>query len=163
AARSRAAFAERFPDVAAALTTTTIQSSLTLDGDAPVNVRLGDRAIYGGDARAQSAEQVDAFMAQPMRFLMESPSNAGLMSDVCIGLKRGLEGRLRDVGAAEISREPVDAPTFLVVFGVGLGYHLEALIRRTAARWIIVVEPITELFEHSFHAVDWQALFEAAE
>src|SRR5690242_9889623 len=102
-------------------------------------------------------------MAQPTRFLMESPTNAGLMSEVCIGLKRGLERSLHEMGAAEISRDPVDAPTFLIVFGVGLGYHLEALIRRTAARWIIIVEPITELIEHSFRAIDWQAIFEEVE
>jgi hypothetical protein len=163
AARSRAAFAERFPEIAAALTASTLPSSLVFEGDVPVNVILGDRAVYGGDARAQSAEQVDAFMAQPMRFLMESPSNAGLMSEVCIGLKRGLERTLHEAGATEMSREPVGAPTFLVVFGVGLGYHLEALIRRTAARWVIIVEPIAELIDYSFQAVEWQTLFDEVE
>ena len=44
---------------------------------------------------------------------------------------------------------PIDSPTFLVVFGLGLGHHLEELARRTKARWLILVEPIVEFFEHS--------------
>jgi hypothetical protein len=163
AARSRAAFAERFPTIIAAMPAEAAQSTLVVEGGAPIDILIGEQRIYGGDARAQVAGQIDAFMAKPLRLLMEAPQDAGLVSEICIGLKLAMERVLTEAGAAEISRAPVSAPTFLVVFGIGLGYHLEELVRRTGARWIIVVEPFAELIGHSFRAIDWDGLLARVE
>ena len=76
-------------------------------------------------------------MARPPRLLMEAPQDAGLVSEICIELKLAMERVLAEATASEISRAPISAPTFLIVFGIGLGYHLEELVRRTRARWII--------------------------
>ena len=157
AARSRAAFAERFPAVMSALAETEPQCTLIAEGGVPTDIAIGDRHIYGADARRTSAEQVRAFMQKPLRLIMEVPEAAGLVSPICIGLKQALERTITDAGMGEISREPQGAPTFLVVFGVGLGYHIEELIRSTGARWVIIVEPFIEFFAHSFATVDWAA------
>jgi Glycosyltransferase Maf N-terminal domain/Protein of unknown function DUF115 len=74
-----------------------------------------------------------------------------------------MERALDEAGVREIARGPLAAPTFLVVFGLGLGYHLESLIRRTGARWVIIVEPFAEFINHSFHAIDWAALLDDIE
>jgi hypothetical protein len=160
AERSRLAFAGRFPQLADAIAAKSAQASLVLDGDVPVDILVGDRRIYGGDARQRSRGQIDEFMAKPLRLIMESPNAAGLVSEICIGLMLAMERTLAEAGVSELSRGPISAPTFLVVFGVGLGYHLEELIRRTGARWIIVVEPFLEFIGHSFTAVDWEAILE---
>ncbi len=158
ARRSRSAFARRFPQLADAIAAQSAQASLILDGDLPADILFGDRRIYGGDARQRSRAQVDEFMAKPLRLIMESPNAAGLVSEVCIGLVRAMERTLAEAGVSELSRGPVSAPTFLIIFGVGLGYHLEELIRRTGARWIIIVEPFLEFIGHSFTSVDWEGL-----
>ena len=158
AARSRAAFAERFPAVMSALAETEPQCTLIAEGGVPTDIAIGDRHIYGADARRTSAEQVRAFMQKPLRLIMEVPEAAGLVSPICIGLKQALERTITDAGMREISREPQGAPTFLVIFGVGLGYHIDELIRSTGARWIIIVEPFIEFFAHSFATVDWQQM-----
>lgn len=163
AARSCAAFAERFPEIAAALEQETAQSSIILDGEEPANILIGDRRIYGYSARRQSAEQVAAFMKKPLRLIMETPQSAGLMSEICIGLQLALQQTVEASGTTTIARGPLSAPTFLVVFGVGLGYHLAELVRATKARWVIIVEPFTEFIQHSFAAIDWRELLDEAE
>jgi hypothetical protein len=161
--RSRALFAERFPEVLAAIDREPPQSSIISDGGVPIDVLIGDRRAYDGDARQQAATQVDAFIAKPRRLIMETPDTAGLVSEICIGLKLAMERALHEAGAAEIARGPISAPTFLIVFGVGLGYHLEPLMRRTGARWLIVVEPFVEFIGHSFQAVDWRSMIDGIE
>ncbi|MGE5201486.1 MAG: motility associated factor glycosyltransferase family protein, partial [Acidobacteriota bacterium] len=61
-------------------------------------------------------------------------------------------------GLSEIERHPTGNPTFLVVFGIGLGHHLPRLARETKARWLILVEPSPGFIEHSFQALDWPEL-----
>ncbi len=158
AARSRAAFARRFPELAEAIAAQPAHASVVFDGEVPVDILTGDRRIYGGDARPRSAAQVDDFMAKPLRLIMESPKAAGLVSEICINLMHAMERTLGEAGVGELPRGPISAPTFLIVFGLGLGYHLEELIRRTGARWIIVVEPFLEFIGHSFNSIEWEAL-----
>jgi Glycosyltransferase Maf N-terminal domain/Protein of unknown function DUF115 len=161
--RSRAAFTQRFPQIITALDVQEPQSAAIFDGASPVDLMVGERQLYGGDARSQAGAQVEAFMAKPLRLIMETPNAAGLVSEICIGLKLAMDRSLVEERVSELSRGPLTAPTFLIVFGVGLGYHLEELIRRTGARWVVIVEPFVEFIGHSFGAVDWQALFERVE
>jgi hypothetical protein len=157
AAQSQAAFAQRFPAVAEAVAAHKPQTSVAIEDGAPVDLLIGDRRIYGRDARSYAGAQVDEFMAKPMRLIMDSPTSAGLVSEVCIDLMKAIIHSLAD---DELSLGPISTPTFLVVFGLGLGYHLEEVIRRTGVRWVIIVEPFLEFIGHSFAAIDWQAVFD---
>jgi hypothetical protein len=163
ALRSRAAFARRFPETAAAVEQGTPQSSVILEGAEPADIVVGDRHIYGVNACRQSAEQVAAFLKKPLRLIMETPQSAGLVSEICVNLLRAMQDTIENSGASTIARGPLSAPTFLIVFGVGLGYHLRELVRATKARWVIIVEPFTEFLRHSFAAIDWQELLDEAE
>jgi len=98
AGRSRSAFARQFPELAEAIAAQSAQASLVLDGDIPVDIVVGDRRIYGGDARQRSRGQIDEFMVKPLRLIMESPSAAGLVSEICIGLMHAMERTLAEAG-----------------------------------------------------------------
>jgi flagellin glycosyltransferase Maf-like protein/6-hydroxymethylpterin diphosphokinase MptE-like protein len=163
AVRSRAAFAERFPEIAASIDLTPPQSTVIRAGEEPDDIVIGDRHVYGGDARGRTAEQVATFMKKPLRLIMETPRSAGLVSEICIGLQWTLEDVIERSGTQEIARGPISAPTFLVILGVGLGHHLRALVRETKARWVIIVEPFTEFIAHSFDAIDWRQLLDEIE
>jgi hypothetical protein len=161
AKRSRALLAEKFPALAAqfAQQRSAASAAVIAAGEA-VDIRIGDQSLYGGDARGFAAAQVEAFLDKPLRLYMSSPDSAGLVSPVCIRLVKAMQEHLARDHGGEIALYPVGSPSFLVVFGLGLGHHLEALARRTEARWLILVEPIADFFEHSLHTVDWPALFE---
>jgi len=159
ASGSRAFFAARFPDVAARLERHgAFQSSVvTMDG-AAVDIRIGERSLYGGEASGFAAAQVAAYLEKPLRLFMRGPDSAGLVSPICIRAVKALQDHLNAESRNNIALYPVGSPSFLVVLGVGLGRHLEELARRTEARWLIVVEPTIEFFAHSFQSVDWRAL-----
>jgi len=156
AERSRAVLAETFPDLAGVIAQPTT-SSLVCENGEPVDVRIGEQRLYGGDARGFAATQLEPYLKKPLRLHMNSPDAAGLVSPICIRLVEALQDHLRAEGG-EITRYPVDSPCFLVVFGLGLGHHLEALARESKARWLILVEPFADFFAHSLETVDWGAL-----
>jgi Glycosyltransferase Maf N-terminal domain/6-hydroxymethylpterin diphosphokinase MptE-like len=164
AARSRAFFAARFPEAAARLARLgAFQSAVVAGPDGASDIRLDGRSLYGGDGGGFAAAQVAAYMDKPLRLFMNGPDSAGLVSPICIRLVEALQDHLGIESGGTVARYPDSHATFLVVLGVGLGHHLEALAQRTGARWLIVAEPTIEFFAHSFHAVDWRALVETFE
>lgn len=161
AAASRAAFAEHFPEIVEWLDRPgAVSSSLIEENGSIVDAMVNDTRLYNRDGRSYATRQVDEFMAKPLRLFMERPSQAGLVSPICIRLHDALGQLLVDRGHEEISSQVnEDSPHFLVVFGLGLGHHIEALVKRTNARWLIIAEPIADFIAHSFHTVDWAELF----
>jgi hypothetical protein len=160
AERSQAAFRQRFPEIAAAIDDAGGDSELVVEAGRAIDIVVGDRRIYGRDGRQLAHDQVAAFIAKPLRLIMEQPGAAGLVSPICVDLLDSLERVLEESGVGEIRREPDEASTFLVVLGVGLGHHLVELLRATRARWLIVVEPFVEFIEYSFSATDWAELLD---
>lgn len=161
ASDSRAAFAERFPKIVELLDRPgAVSSSLIEENGEAVDAMVNDARLYNGDARSFAAKQVDAFMEKPLRLFMDRPTHAGLVSPVCVQLHDELGAFLIEHGHDEISRQVSDdCPRYLVVFGLGLGHHIEDLVKRTKARWLIIAEPITDFIAHSLHTVDWPSLF----
>ncbi len=160
-AERRAFFAERFPEAAARLAQAGADQFTLVTKDAePVDIACDGRHMYGGDAPAFARAQIASYMEKPLRLFMNRLDNTGLVSPICIDLVSALSEQL--VGD-ELSTYPSESPCFLVVFGLGLGHHIEELARRCEARWLILVEPLAGFFEHSLRVVDWPklvALFE---
>jgi hypothetical protein len=161
AERAREFFARCFPDLLARLERAGPgASAVVVEGGEAVDIRVEDRHVYGGNARNFAAEQVAAYMANPLRLYMSRLNASGLVSPVCLRLVKAMHAHLHTEHNSEIATYPVDSPTCLVVFGVGLGHHLLELARRTEARWLIIAEPFLEFIQHSFHVVDWEELVE---
>jgi len=158
--RSRAAFVARFPEVMERLRTIPPIGSVVSEGGQAVDIVIGEKRVFGGDARRFAAEQVRAFMKRPLRLFMEEPSAAGLVSSICIRMVDAIRAEIEAAGIEEIRRHPSGNPTFLIVFGIGLGHHVMELVERTKPRWLILVEPSLEFVEHSFQALDWAALLQ---
>jgi hypothetical protein len=152
--RSRDAFAALFPSYATAAVSEQLRSSLVLRDGLAVDISSGGRPLYGGDAREIAAGQVREFLERPLRLVMDNFNEAGLLTPLCAKLVTLL---LNEMGDSE-QRMPNEKSTFLIVFGLGLGYHLNELIRSTPARWIIIVEPCREFIELSPDIIDWSEI-----
>lgn len=161
AARSREAFAKYFPQLMRSIEAagTAGVTSLTKDGEA-VDLVVDGKAVYGRNARLCAAEQIDEFMKKPLRFYMERLELSGVVTPVGKRLMEKLEKEFLGDATLEVSTHPSDSPTFLIVFGLGLGYHLQELASRTKARWLILIEPMLPFFEQSFGIVDWADLLD---
>lgn len=159
--RSRTAFAEHFPKAMALVERgSAVESSVAIENGEAIDILVGGKPIYGGDARRFAAGQVAAYMNKPLRFFIQRLDLSGIVTAVGHRLINVIEKGLRSDQFGACTSRPINNPTFLIVFGLGLGYHLEQLIRETEARWLIIVEPLPEFFEPSFHVVDWSALLE---
>jgi hypothetical protein len=152
--RSRDAFAVIAPSYAMAAVSEEVRSSLVVRDGLAVDVSLGGRPFYGGDARDIAARQVREFVERPLRLVMDSFNEAGLLTPLCAQLVSRLLAEMR--GSEQLM--PNEKSTFLVVFGLGLGHHLIELIRSTRARWVIVAEPCREFIELSPDIIDWSEI-----
>lgn len=152
--RSHDAFAALFPSYAAAAVSEEVRSSLVLRDGMAADISLGGRPFYGGNAREIATAQVKEFLERPLRLVMDSFNEAGLLTPLCAKLVTRL---LMEMRGSE-QRMPNEKSAFLVVYGLGLGYHLAELIRSTQARWIIVVEPCREFIELSPETIDWSEI-----
>ncbi|HYM04089.1 MAG TPA: 6-hydroxymethylpterin diphosphokinase MptE-like protein [Stellaceae bacterium] len=149
--RSREALVKLFPPLAKSSAHGESPAALVQRDGRAVDIRLGERLFYNGDAQEIAANQVKDYLEQPLRLVMDNFSEAGLLTPLCARMVTRLMNEMRGTKM----RMPDEKSTYLVVFGLGLGHHLPELIRATRARWIIVVEPIREFIELSSDVVDW--------
>lgn len=157
------AFAERFPAIAARLPDTTLSTIVRDENDRALDIDLGRGRVYGGDAEAKAMEQVERFLAKPLQFFTQDLSGANIGSGVSARLRDHLMAEMDRHGIATMSNKPDYEGSFLVVLGLGLGYHLRPLLEATTARHVLIVEPIPEFAAHAASTQDWQALLDLAE
>ena len=160
---SLAAFRRFFPDVAARIENDTTPLDEIVESGEVVDVRIGDKRLYGEDGIAGTRDQVETFVKDPRRFLITDLRKAGMGSPVCAKMIERMYREAQAFGPEAVSAQPVEGFFFLCVFGVGLGYHLQPLCDELKPRWMILVEPMAQLIQHSLGAVDWQAFLEKAE
>lgn len=51
----------------------------------------------------------------------------------------------------------------VLVFGLGLGYHLLELLQNCRIKYLVIYEPQTDFFLGSFQTIDWRQVFEVAQ
>lgn len=158
---SAEALIERFPTLAGA---TARQTRLLRDDDGTaIDIDLGEGRLYNADARVIAADQVARYNEKPLRFFTANLAGTNIGSAVSARLYERMMGRMADLGIETLTNKPEYEGTFLVVLGVGLGHHLKPLFETTAARTIMLCEPIAEFIAHARDEVDWPALFAIAE
>ncbi len=133
-----------------------------------LNVDLGGQTLYAGGAHYFTKAQVDRFLADPKRFLINPPN---LDSDWIKGERGFYEALQADFGP--LPPNPKEANTevndpaltvgALVSFGIGLGFHLPRLVRALNFRDLILVEPVVEFMQLSLTCFDWAGLIEQLE
>jgi len=127
-----------------------------------VDIGVGSLRLYNGDARTVTAAQVEPFLNQPARIGYDASGFCGdslLSRDLYLRLRAGLG----EYGLNVVPSTPVGRSGFLLIFGVGLGYHLMPLIQFADVEHVVVVEVVDEFLDASCHAVDWAELHAACE
>lgn len=137
-------------------------SRLNVSEQGALDIAIGERGLYGGDAAAYTERQLRAFVAAPERVHLSMRNNDKLLgvagefatwavdhAEAC-GVDLGMS-RLRANGG------------FLFVFGAGLGLHLQPIVERMKCRDLVIVEPNLEYIRHSLEVVEWTPIFEIVE
>ena len=154
--RNREFLISRFPDLAELLRAPTVTTPVR-DGEAVIDLDLGQNRLYGSDGRTLAAEQVAGYMEKPLRFFITDLSGANVASQTSFRLFLRLQGELesRGIDINTLDAKPQYEGCFLIVLGLGLGYHLQELIDRTGAKVVLIVEHHAEFLRHSLESLDW--------
>ena len=116
-------------------------------------------AMYGEDPEAQTHEQVEKSFLDPEIGRIDHSSLAKLDNAVNfshVELMQALGDSYNDIKANLPPNELVNSKIpSMVIFGVGLGYHLSLLINKTTATYINIFEPNEDYFFASLFCFDW--------
>ena len=134
-------------------------STLVDDENGDVDIDFRGERFYGTGAKRYAERQIDEFLEKPLRVRISPPSSSSL-DDVAGPFTYRILRRAADEGI-DFAVQPVKPECFcLIVFGVGLGAHIEPLVERTKCRVLFLIEPNLEFLYHSLFVTDWEALFE---
>jgi len=139
-------------------------SEFVLDASGEADILVDGVSRYNGRANEFAANQLTTYWKAPYRFLLSEPKPypvEGQFFDTYTN--RFLEKCLNRSKATDI--EFIEHPRtrtayFLVIFGVGLGQHIDELVSETNCRQLMLAEPNLDDFIHSLDVYDWPALAE---
>lgn len=182
--RNLAFFVKQLPGIANTLKSYQPKAELQWLENGDVNTRQGNIFAYKQGAKTESLAQVQTFIRKPSRIVFAKPEQ--LFDDI-EGASRPVEGEykfatqkyddrnnddhtevfirrvgkvLTDVGVTlsnNITREK--EPYYLVVYGIGLGYHLAPLLDHYEPEVLILLESDLEVLYFSTFTLDWEQLF----
>lgn len=132
------------------------------DLDAVVNVSTTGGLLYSDDARLLADQQAHAFAQSGQAFI---PAVVGYSEEDEIVFPRILS--LDQAFGIPLMAKPRPfgvSPRYcpiLTVFGIGLGWHIEALLEQFDVQHLILCESDAGLFWASLHAIDWQPIVDS--
>ncbi|MEI6987353.1 MAG: hypothetical protein WCK65_14620, partial [Rhodospirillaceae bacterium] len=152
-------FAESVPSLAAELAQDPT-SMTVMDGDALIDIDLGQTRLYRDDGRAVAEAQVLSYLKKPLRFFVVDLSGCNGGTDLS---RRMTDFLVKECTSLNLETKDLDVKpnyqgSYLIVLGIGLGFHLQKLITETKVRHVFLVEPTPEFLRHSLAAIDWEKL-----
>ena len=132
-------------------------SRLVRDGEGGFNLDLGGGTLlYPDSAQAAAARQVESFLTSPRRLAVPQ----GVVFSDCHELNRHHAVMAERLAAFPFAARRQPFAGFVIVMGLGLGFHLERLAEDLTFKTLVVVEPHDEMIHHSLHVLDWEGLSE---
>lgn len=137
---------------------------LILNDNDSVNIIDYDTGVpmYSEDPESQCETQIKQNIENPILGNTNHSGVALLENDtgfIHVDLMKKL-GEVYNKAASELSenKRVDEAIPSLMVFGVGLGYHLKGLVESTDAKYINIFEPNEDYFFASLFVIDWQEI-----
>jgi len=160
-----AAFGRYMPDLFAALDKHSPQTRLVRCADGSYDVefrgqRLYDRRNDGTTGPEQARRQAEQLRGTVGGRLLIQPMDSKIIdatSDVFVNrmLRQGVEE-----GVTFLEKPAGDGAYHLIMMGLGLGYHLEELIKLCQPYSICIIEPNRDFLYHSLSTFDWRPILE---
>ena len=163
--RNLAALAAIAPDFCAHMSAMTPPASRVVEqpGDpADINLAIGDALFYPAAGAVRTAAlQVGDYLDRPERLTYPPPPRTLLDEDVTDCVRERLAAMIPPPGPERLAQGPMpNRGGVMVVFGVGLGHHLDLLFEAIEFRDLILIEPYPELLWHSLWLQDWSRWIE---
>ncbi|NVK57575.1 MAG: motility associated factor glycosyltransferase family protein [Alteromonadaceae bacterium] len=117
------------------------------------------RTVYGLDPQAEISRQVEEFTRHAPYISLQANKEADDFNGDKVNELKSLPVYQQHM-AYQTLPESVDV---LVVFGLGLGFHIEKLVQQCRIKHLIIYEPEKQFFQCSVLAMDWQNLLQTME
>jgi flagellin glycosyltransferase Maf-like protein/6-hydroxymethylpterin diphosphokinase MptE-like protein len=135
-----------------------VEVTLNVDQNGIVNLSNRGQLVYPGDPRACIQEQAQHFSSDPS-FIRGTPEPVHEVGAKSLPHPTRMIEEILKEPMGEIGPLPSQVRC-LLVFGVGLGYHLEWLLENHDVRHLCVVEPQLDVLLASTYTMDWLSIFE---
>ena len=150
-------FAEQFPGMHQQLLSYEVLSILEDEGGGWFNLDLSGQKLYSPSAQKYISEQLDAFEKAPFRIKM-APMQPGSFDRYASNCLHRVIERIDKAGIELSTFIPGTESYYAVVFGIGLGAHLNTIAEKTLCQALILVEPNLEFLAQSLNVFDWRKL-----
>lgn len=158
--RNLEAFEAQFPMIHTELAAVDeVHSELVFDEDGEPDIEFRGTRLYSQGAQKYADAQLAQYWPVPFRIQFNPPQNETL-DDVGAEFNFRMLRRAVDSGIEFVATPPNKESFYLIVFGVGLGAHIDELVDTTNCRGLVLVEPNNEFLYHSLFVFDWAGLFE---
>lgn len=152
-------FEERFPAALARIKSVDAPlSKLRFEDGIPVDIDLGDGFLHQGGGREKEIGQADTYLKNPQRIQFSVPVASSSDSMISRRVFLSILSSIKEHGGEDLALQPVTRTGFLIVLGVGMGYHLPILAEKIDPPHLVIVEPVAEFLAHSLRVIDWEKL-----
>jgi hypothetical protein len=125
-----------------------------------LNLDLGHTSFYSTDAVSFAASQIEQHRAKPSRFYMDPPPRHDPPHQQQHAVSLALYNHSSRHKLAALPLDATKEGGYLLIYGVGLGFHLPALFEETQVRHFIIAEEHLEFLYHALHLHDWAGMIE---
>jgi len=126
------------------------------------DVQVGTDLAYQGRLNEIVTAQLSEFWKAPRRFLLPA-LEPGQFDEPTNRFLNRLLRRAKDDGLKFAAGPTSPDSYYLVVFGIGLGRHLDELVEKTDCRFLMLADDNPEWLYHSLDTYDWPALMRRLE
>jgi len=132
------------------------KSKLTFDHNGEVNIVSNGNLVYLEFPKDSSKKQVDAYFKTPRQFASSITFSDKPVYEHEYQLNKLYKKRILLAGDdnSYISKAPAEQMDFLVMIGIGMGYHVEELMQRTNVKQLYIWEPDKDVFYCAMHIID---------
>lgn len=135
-----------------------ISKLIYLDNGEPT-VDFNGTKVYENGAITEAKEQLEKYAIHADRLKIEGIGPNSLDPHASPAFSRMMQ-RFTDSGFKIAQIPMTDESYFLIMVGVGLAQHLDAVVERTKCRVLILIEPNIDLIHQSWYVYDWRPLIE---
>lgn len=129
----------------------------------PFNLDLGHTRFYEGGVDSFIEEQWARYTKRPDRLTLILPAEPTEVTSIPTIVQRGIFRHFKHENIDNVHRLPQERAGYMIVFGVGLGLHLNRIIESFEFRNLIIAEQFAEFIYHSLYFVDWTAIYDKIE
>lgn len=129
-------------------------SELIDEGQGWFNIRFSGQTLYEPSAQQYVTEQLDAFWRKQNRIVMypPQPNQFDHYASNCV---HSTIERISAEGIEFATFVPTTKAYYAIVFGLGLGAHIQDIIEKSECQLIIIIEPNLDFLYQSLEVIDW--------